>query len=153
MIKWMVLGLVGGVTLIEVWLLLTWGEWLGSVWTMVWMVGSFFLGVFLLRWGGLKVLVRMHRQILDEVIPTGELLEMLMVAMASLMLILPGFFTDFLGVLLILPPTKWMAIGFVRSVVNRIVGSLSPVVAMDEQHDIIDVTPRDGQSENQTGKR
>ena len=143
MLKWIMLGLVGGVSLIEVWLLLTLGEWMGPVWTMVWMVGSFFLGIFLLRWGGIKVLMRIHRQILDEVIPTVELLDMLMLAVASLMLILPGFFTDMMGLLMIFPPTKWIAVGFARAIIRRVISSFSADEAMDDQREIIDVTPRD----------
>ena len=141
MIRWMVVGVLGLVTMIEVWLLLTWGDWLGALWTMVWMAGSFFLGVFLLRWGGVKVLIKMHRQILDEVIPTEELLEMILLGFASLLLILPGFFTDFLGLLFVLPPFRWLARGFVRAFIRRMMGETNLKYPAGMGREIIDVTP------------
>ena len=48
MMKWIFL-LLSLVFVLEVWLLLTWGPALGTFWTIVWIVGSFFLGLVLLR--------------------------------------------------------------------------------------------------------
>ena len=134
--------LLGVVTMVEVWLLLSLGKWMGALGTMAWMVGSFFLGIFLLRWGGLKVLLKIHRQILDEVIPTDELLEMILLAFASLLLILPGFFTDILGLIIILPPFRWGARGFIRRALRRMMGDISSGVHNGHQHDVIEISAK-----------
>jgi len=147
MLKWFFFVPVGLVSAIEVWLLLYMGQAIGLFWTLLWMVGSFCLGVFLLRWEGLVILTRIHRQLLNEVIPTDELLGMVMLGLGSLLLILPGFFTDFVGLAVILPPSRWIFRWLVMAWIRRAFEGRSsqgqPGNVHAQVEPVIDITPNE----------
>ncbi len=106
--KLSILLIVAGLTMVEVWLLLTVGALLGTGWTFVWILATFLLGLFLLRVQGVHSLLKIHRRLIAETIPGRELLELVLIAVGAGLLILPGFFTDFLGLVLFLPPVRWI---------------------------------------------
>ncbi len=105
---WMVVLTVGLYTVAEIWLLLALGEVLGVFVTMIWMLFSMVAGVILLRLQGIGTLLRIHRQLLNEVVPTKELLDMSLILLGGFLLIAPGFLSDFMGLCLLLPPARWM---------------------------------------------
>ncbi|MCZ6473242.1 MAG: FxsA family protein [SAR324 cluster bacterium] len=123
MLKWVFL-LISLVFVLEVWLLLTWGPALGTFWTIVWIVGSFFLGVILLRVEGVIKLIEIHRQLLVEEIPTKELLDLFLILLGSVMLVLPGFATDIFGLAMLLPPPRWMVRNLILRFIQRIIPSV-----------------------------
>jgi len=100
---------VGLYTIVEIWALLALGGVLGVGWTMAWMLGSMVAGVVLLRIEGLSALVRIHRELQAERVPTRELLHMFLILLGGFLLIAPGFLSDFLGICLLLPPVRWLA--------------------------------------------
>lgn len=87
------------------------GGWLGVGWTLAWMLGSVVLGLTILRLGGIQALIRIHHKLREQELPTLELLDMAMVLMGGVMLIVPGFVSDALGLLLLLPPVRWLGRG------------------------------------------
>ena len=107
MLKWIFVISLSLVFIFEVWLLLTWGPMLGTLWTVLWIVGSFMLGLVLLRVEGAIKLVQIHRQLLAEEIPTRELFDLFLILLGAMMLILPGFGTDIFGLCMLVPPLRW----------------------------------------------
>ena len=124
MLKWVVV-LFSLVFVLEVWLLLTWGPALGTFWTIAWIVGSFILGLLLLRVEGVIKLVEIHRQLLAEEIPTKELLDLFLILLGSVMLILPGFATDIFGLSMLVPPLRWTARNMLLMLLRRMIPAVS----------------------------
>jgi len=63
-------------------------------------------GVLLMRWQGLATLQRAREAALANRPPLDELLDGLAILLAGALLIVPGFLTDALGLLLFLPPVR-----------------------------------------------
>jgi UPF0716 protein FxsA len=124
MLKWVIFIPLSLVFILEVWLLLTWGPMLGTMWTVLWIIASFMLGLVLLRVEGVIKLVQIHRQLLAEEIPTRELMDLFLILLGAAMLILPGFGTDIFGLCMLVPPLRWA----VRTLAVALLRRLVPVV-------------------------
>ena len=94
------------IPVIELALFLTVGEWIGLPITLVIVVITGFLGAWLTKKQGLKVL-RGYRQSLSEGrLPHQEVIEGLLILVAGAVLLTPGFLTDAIGFLLLTPPVR-----------------------------------------------
>ena len=72
-------------------------------------------------------------------IPINEMISGASIALAALLLIIPGFFTDFLGILLLLPPLRIMLIkSFVRKAASRFARTSQ---SSNKNKDYIDIDP------------
>jgi UPF0716 protein FxsA len=100
----------------EVAALLELGGRLGVGWTLAWIVLSALAGGVVLRFEGLNAFARIHHRLRQQQLPTLELLDLGLVLSAALLLILPGFIADALGLLLLLPPVRWFARGVFRAI-------------------------------------
>lgn len=93
------------------------GLWL----TLVLVMLSFVLGVILLRRQGIGILRRMSSEGQNGVMPGRDLLQPAMKVIASLLLIIPGFLSDIIAILILIPPVRdlaWRAIAKRFVVVN-----------------------------------
>ena len=68
-----------------------------------------FAGVWLARLEGFSVVRRIQEQLENRTVPTNELIEGALVFVGGLLLIVPGFVTDALGLLLLFPLSRHMA--------------------------------------------
>jgi UPF0716 protein FxsA len=100
--------------LIEIALFVTIGAWLGLWVTLAIVMGTAILGVQVLRQQGLGAMQEFQRggQTADTLSP---LAHGALKTMAGLMLILPGFLTDTLGLLLLIPQVRNLAIATLAS--------------------------------------
>lgn len=73
------------------------------------------VGSLLMRFQGLGLLTRLRRELDAGQDPGRELAHGAMILLAGVLLIVPGFFTDILGLLLFLPPVRDIAWRFLRS--------------------------------------
>lgn len=103
------------ISVAEVWLLTAVGELIGVWWTLAILVAEAALGAWLMRREGSKA----WRALLDAYgsgrMPTGQLADAALILVGGILLILPGFFTDLLGLVCLLPWTRPLArrlIGF-----------------------------------------
>lgn len=64
------------------------------------------LGIFILQEQGFRNLLAQTRQWQDEDDMLPELFDRLCIVLAGILLILPGFFTDTMGLLLLVPPLR-----------------------------------------------
>jgi len=122
---WIVAGLVV-LAVVEIALLIVVGQAIGAMWTVALVLLSSLLGVWLLRREG----VRAWRLFRDEVRagrpPGNAATEGLLVLVGGVLLVVPGFLTDLVGAVLLIPPTRRAS----RAVLLRRFGSwLSPAVA------------------------
>jgi len=95
-----------GVPLLEIALFIEVGGRIGLGPTLALIVLSAVIGGWLLRAQGIGVLLRAQRQLADGMLPVMEMFEALCVVMGGALLLAPGFFTDAVGALLLIPAVR-----------------------------------------------
>ncbi|MFI5954235.1 FxsA family protein [Cryptosporangium sp. NPDC051539] len=93
----------------EISVLLRVGHAVGLGWTLVLLLGSAFLGSWLLRREGARAFRALREAAAEGRTPARETAEGAVVLVGSLLMILPGFLTDVVGILLLLPPIRALA--------------------------------------------
>jgi UPF0716 protein FxsA len=94
------------VPLLEIFLFIQVGGWIGAWPTIGLVVLTAFAGAFLLRWQGLATLGRVRRSLDQGQIPARDMLEGVFLVFGGALLLTPGFFTDAVGFACLLPPTR-----------------------------------------------
>ncbi len=85
------------------------GSKLGLALTLVWVLGAMIAGLFLLRRTGMQAVGKLRAALADGTEPGHSLLDAACFTAAAMLLIVPGFFSDALAVLLMLPVTRhWL---------------------------------------------
>lgn len=95
-----------GVPLVEIYLLIEIGGIIGALPTVIAVVFTAVLGVTLIRIQGFSTLQKAQNNMNQGVLPAMEMFEGLMLLFAALCLLIPGFFTDAVGFLLLIPPLR-----------------------------------------------
>lgn len=111
-----------GLPLVEIALFIVVGGWIGVLPTIALVIATTVAGSILLRVQGLGLLQRIRAETEAGRTPGRELVHGAMIVVAALLLLLPGFLTDFLGLLLFVPFLRdliWSAIGRQAVVVTR----------------------------------
>jgi UPF0716 protein FxsA len=86
------------------------GEHIGFGWTVLILIGVSALGPLLVKRVGLGVLTRTQDRLGRGDLPTWELLDGVVVLAAGLMICIPGFISDALGLLLLVRPVRHLLI-------------------------------------------
>ena len=94
------------VPILEIWLLIQVGSVIGAGWTILVVVATAIAGAWLVRAQGLEVVRRIQQDLAVGRVPTGDMLEALMLLVAGAVLLTPGFFTDAIGFALLIPPVR-----------------------------------------------
>ena len=94
------------VPLIEIALFITIGQAIGLVPTLLGVVVTAIIGSVLLRWQGLSVLARMRATLDRGQLPARQVGDAMMIGVGGLLLLLPGYFTDLIGLILVVPFTR-----------------------------------------------
>lgn len=95
-----------GAPLVELYFLIEVGSRIGAIPTIGLTIFTALLGGLLVRMQGLTTAMRVGELLNRGEIPAIEMLEGALLLMAGLMLLLPGFITDALGFLLLIPPLR-----------------------------------------------
>jgi UPF0716 protein FxsA len=104
-----------GVPLLELYLLIQVGSKIGALATIGLSILTGVLGTLLVRVQGFSVLLRVRGMLDRGEVPALEVLDGAVLLIAGIMLLLPGFITDALGFLLLIPPLRrWLILRFVR---------------------------------------
>ena len=98
--------LILGIPIIEIYLFIKVGSQIGAFNTISLIFITAFLGVIYARYEGFNTLRSGISQIVKNELPVYEIISGAALAIAALLLILPGFATDMLGLLIIFPPTR-----------------------------------------------
>jgi len=92
--------------MIEIYLFIKIGSQLGAFNTISLIFVTAFLGIVYARYEGFNTLKSGMSQIVKNEVPVYEIISGAALAFAALLLILPGFATDLIGLLIIFPPTR-----------------------------------------------
>jgi UPF0716 protein FxsA len=95
-----------GVPLLEIALFIKVGGWIGLAPTLALIVLTAVIGVWMLRLQGISVLISAQRQLAAGSLPVTEVFEGLCLVIAGALLLMPGFFTDAVGGLLLVPAVR-----------------------------------------------
>ena len=101
-----VLLLLLSIPLIEIYLFIKIGSYIGAFNTISLILITAIIGVIYARYEGFNTLKSGMSQLIKNQLPIYEIVSGAALAFAALLLILPGFATDILGLLLIFPPTR-----------------------------------------------
>jgi UPF0716 protein FxsA len=77
--------------------------------TILLLIGISIVGAWLAKVAGIGVLNRLQRTLRQGKVPSGELVDGALVLFAGALMITPGFLSDALAILLLLPPTRAVA--------------------------------------------
>ena len=97
------------IPLVEIYLLIKLGQNFGAITSILLVIFTGILGAYLARMEGLRTLFRIQETMREGRMPGEELLDALLIAIAGLVLITPGFITDVAGFLLLFPFTRMLA--------------------------------------------
>jgi len=102
-----------GIPAIEIYLMIKVGGIIGALNTILLIFFTAITGVYFAKIAGLSTLKSGINQLVKNEIPVYEIISGAALAFAALLLIIPGFMTDIVGFLLIIPITRKF---FIRSI-------------------------------------
>ena len=133
-----------GIPLIEIYLMIKVGGMIGAFNTIFLILFTAITGVYFARLAGLNTIRSGFNQLIKNEIPIYEIISGAALAFAALLLIIPGFLTDFIGFLLIIPITRKFFISSISSKLkNKKVNSNDDIIEGN-----IDETPQDQNDKN-----
>ncbi|MXN64764.1 FxsA family protein [Stappia sp. GBMRC 2046] len=95
-----------GVPLLEIFVFVEVGSEIGAIPTIALTVLTAVAGTVMLRVQGLTLLTRMRGEIDAGRVPGDDLIHGAFIVIAAILLLIPGFVTDALGLLLFIPPVR-----------------------------------------------
>ena len=105
--------------IIEIYLLIKIGSQIGALTTILLIFVTAVVGIYYARYEGLNTLKSGIAQISRNEIPQFEMLSGAIIAFAAILLIIPGFATDFIGFLLIFPITRKLIFGNISNKIKK----------------------------------
>ena len=114
--NWPILFIV--VPLVELYLIIEVGSHIGALWTVLIVIMTAVIGVQLLRIQGFNTLRRAQQNMAQGSMPAMEMMEGIVLAIGGALLITPGFITDTLGFLCLIPFTR-------RAIIRRFISASS----------------------------
>ena len=98
--------LIIAIPVIEIYLFIKIGSQIGALTTISLIFFTAFVGVLYARYEGFNTLKSGMSQMIKNELPIYEIVSGAALAFAAFLLILPGFATDTLGLIIIFPPTR-----------------------------------------------
>ena len=94
------------VPIVEIYLFIKIGSQIGAFNTISLILITAIVGIYYARYEGLNTLKSGISQIIKNEMPVYEIISGAAIAFAAILMILPGFLTDFLGIIIIFPWTR-----------------------------------------------
>lgn len=119
-----------GIPALEIFLLIKIGGQIGALVTVALIFLTAVIGIYFARLQGIQTLKSGMTNLYQNKMPIYEMMSGASIALAALLLIIPGFFTDFVGFLLLIP--------FTRKILFRLTLKKNPVSEETNQDKTID---------------
>ena len=94
------------VPIVEIYLFIKIGSQIGAFITISLIFVTAVVGIYYAKYEGLNTLKSAIKQIVKNEMPVYEIISGAAIAFAAILMILPGFLTDFLGIIIIFPWTR-----------------------------------------------
>jgi len=132
------------VPLVEIYFLIQVGDVIGAGFTIFMVVLTALIGAALVRYQGFTTLARAQQEMLNNRMPAMEVIEGALLLLAGAMLLIPGFVTDALGFLILVPPLRQVLVKrFLSKRVMPANGRVNPDEARASEDRIIDIEYKD----------
>jgi UPF0716 protein FxsA len=105
------------IPIIEISLFIEIGSFIGSFNTILLIFTTALIGVYFVRQQGISTYSKLYNQLQNQEAPIQTMFEGLMILISGVLLITPGFFTDTLGFLGLIPLTRVI---FIKIVANSV---------------------------------
>jgi len=96
------------VPVIEIYLIIKVGSVIGGLATVAILLCISLLGAYLVRNQGVRIVMQIREELSRGKLPAAQLLDGALVFIGSVLLMTPGFFTDFVGIFFLFPATRRM---------------------------------------------
>ena len=127
------------IPIIEIYLFIKIGSQIGAITTILLIFTTAIVGVYYAKYEGLNTLKSGFLQLSKNEAPAYEIISGAAIAIAALLLIIPGFATDILGFLIIFPITR-------KFIFNKFAKNIKP--KKSEKNNFIDGEFEDIEDEN-----
>ena len=107
------------IPILEIYLFIKIGSQIGAFNTVLLIFVTAIIGVYYAKYEGLNTFRTGFSQMFKNEVPTYEIISGAVIAFAAILLIIPGFATDFLGFLLIFPITRKLFFGNISSKLKK----------------------------------
>jgi len=107
------------VPILEIYLFIKIGAQIGAFNTILLIFVTAITGIIYARYEGLNTLRSAYTQIIKKETPAYEIISGAAIALAALLLIIPGFATDVIGFLIILPVTRKLILRKVSTKIKK----------------------------------
>jgi UPF0716 protein FxsA len=107
------------ITILEIYLFIKIGSQIGAFNTILLIFVTAIIGIYYAKYEGLNIIRSGFTQIIKKKTPAYEIISGAAIAFAAILLMLPGFATDFLGFLLIFPITRKLIFGNISNKLKR----------------------------------
>ena len=105
--------------ILEIYLFIKIGSQIGAFNTILLIFVTAIIGVYYAKYEGLNTVRSAFLQIFKNQVPAYEIISGAAIAFAAILLIIPGFATDFLGFLLIFPITRKLIFGNISNKIKK----------------------------------
>jgi UPF0716 protein FxsA len=130
----------------EIWLMIDIGSVIGAGWTVLAIISTAIIGASVVRFQGMGVYTRLNQTAARGELPAMEMIEGMALFISGILLLTPGFITDAMGFLLLIPPLRrWFALNMLKRffIVPGAAGQSGPVPP--GQDSTIEVTTIEGE--------
>jgi len=107
------------VPIVEIYLFIKIGAQIGAFNTILLIFVTAITGIIYAKYEGLNTLRSAYSQIIKQETPAYEIISGAAIAFAALLLIIPGFATDVIGFLIILPITRKLILGKISKKIKK----------------------------------
>lgn len=133
--------------IIEIALFIVIGQQIGLLPTLLGIFVTGAIGALVLRWQGMGVVRQMQTRLARGELPARAMGDAVLIGVAGVLLLLPGYFTDLIGLLLLLPWTRRLIYALLARNLKVVEVTTAEYRAVDP--DLIELEPkewRDGPS-------
>ena len=115
--------LVIGLPLLELYILIKIGSYLGAFQTLALVISSALLGLLLARIEGIKTLLQIRQSLSQGILPAEEMLDSILIFAGGVLFVIPGVLTDIVALVLLIPFTRTIFKRWLRRRFDRAVAS------------------------------
>ncbi len=112
-----------GLPLLELYILIKIGSYLGAFQTIALVILSAVLGLLLARIEGLRTLHQIRQSLSQGILPAEEMLDSVLIFAGGVLFVIPGVLTDIVALVLLIPLTRTIFKRWLRRRFDRAVAS------------------------------
>lgn len=116
------------VPIIEIWLLIKTGQVIGALPTVLLLLFISAVGAFLAKSQGMRTVIAIRSDISQGRLPAAALVDGALIFTGGVLLLTPGFFTDFLGIFFLIPASRRLIKRWLQKRLERYIAGKNLVI-------------------------